>query len=116
MVSEPDAVDLLGAARAAGLHYDTLRKHWRAWSDPTSAAYCGFPPPFRYPPPGRRGRLAWRASQIEAWKAARERAFGTNKHHPPGAPRVYDERRVRALTPQVLRQRAELSQLMEKRG
>lgn len=114
-MSEPDSLDLAGAAAEAGVHYDTLKKHWRNWSDPAHPAFCGFPAPYRYPPPGqKRGRLAWRASVIAAWKEGRERAFGVGRHQPPAAPHVSRQRAAAAMTPTVLKQRAILARLMER--
>lgn len=107
-------LDLHAAAEAAGLHYDTLRKCWRGWSDPAHPAYCAFPAPFRYPPPGQRGRIAWRAAAIEAWKVSRERAFGVGRHAPdPSLGHVSRQRAAAALSPHVLKQRAALARRLE---
>ena len=113
--TDPDVLDLDGAAREAGVHYDTLKKHWRRWCDPTADAYCGFPPPFRYPEPGQRGRVAWRATAVADWKLRREHAFGAGRaapasHRPPGRPGL-----AAGITPrgaQLQRERAQLAQLM----
>lgn len=110
----PDALDLAAAAAEAGVHYDTLRKHWRHWTDPEHAAFCGFPAPFKYPRPGRKGQVAWRRSAIAAWKEARERAFGEGRYLPPGAPHVSRQRAAAAMTPTVLRERAALARMMER--
>jgi hypothetical protein len=107
-------LDLHAAAEAAGLHYDTLRKCWRGWSDPAHPAYCAFPAPFRYPPPGQRGRIAWRAAAIADWKAARERAFGHARHLPdPAQGHVSRQRAGAAMSPHVLKQRAALARRLE---
>lgn len=76
---EPDVLELVDAAREAGVHKDTLRKNWRLWSDPKSDQFIGFPLPFKYPPPGKRGRVAWRRTAVAEWKLARERALGAGR-------------------------------------
>jgi len=114
-MSEPDLLDAHAAAAEAGVHYDTFRKAWRAWSDPDHPAYCAFPGPFRYPPPGQRGTYAWRRSAVAEWKAQRERAFGVGRAQPPPAQaHVSRQRAAAALRPAVLRQRAALAALMER--
>lgn len=110
--------DRLGMGEVAdvlGLHYDTLRQSWRAWATPGHPDYRAFPYPFRYPPPGRKGRRVWRRSAIDDWKLARERALGPGRAQPETyrADRVADQAAVRA-TPQLDKQRAALAQLMER--
>lgn len=59
-LSLPEVSNLLGGER------ERFRTSWMAWVDAE-----GFPPPFRYPPPGRRGRCVWRQSAVLEWLAAR---------------------------------------------
>ncbi|ODT88133.1 hypothetical protein [Phenylobacterium sp. SCN 70-31] len=110
-----DVLDLHAAAAEAGVHYDTLRKAWRHWCDPAHPAFCAFPAPFRYPPPGRRGRVVWRRSAVAAWKEGRERAFGLGAQAPdPAQAHVSRQRAAASLTPAVLKQRAALARMMER--
>lgn len=106
---DPDALDLAAAAAEIGVHYDTLKKHWRDWSNPEHAAFCAFPAPFRFPPPGQRGRLAWRRTAVADWKVAREHAFGAGRAAPAALP---SGRRAVPLF-KLQRDRAALARLME---
>jgi hypothetical protein len=111
----PDILDTHAAAAEAGVCYDTFRKQWRAWSDPAHPAFCQFPAPCRYPPPGQRGTYGWRRSAVAEWKLHRERAFGAAHIQPRGV-HVSRQKAASALTPAVLRQRAELARIMERMG
>lgn len=57
-------IGMAGAARAAGRHYDTFRKGWRAM-----VAADGFPAPVRDAAP-----YMWRPSSLSAWQDRREAA------------------------------------------
>lgn len=114
-MSAPDALDLQAAADELGMHYDTLRKGWRRWSDPAHADFCGFPQPFRYPAFGRRGAVVFRASAIHEWKLARERALGEGRITPPTYRNAAAAADLAARrTPAVLKQRAALARMMER--
>jgi hypothetical protein len=113
-MSEPDTLDLAGAAAEAGVHYDTFRKHWRAWADPRRPEFCAFPPPFRSPPPGRRGTYAWRRSAIAEWKAAREAALcAAPEPRRPGRPALRPDQPTGHKWSMLAHQRAQLARLME---
>lgn len=114
-MSEPDVLGLAEAAAEVGVHYDTLRKHWRDWANPDHVDYCAFPMPFRAACASRKARIAWRRSALAAWKLAREHALGVQHRTPAG-------RRDPALSahlaarrdPQLHNQRAALARLMER--
>lgn len=115
-MSEPDVLDMHEAADEAGVHYDTLRKNWRAWANPAHRDYCAFPMPFRAPPVGRRGGFAWRRSAVAEWKQARERALGARFVTPPTY--RHDAATAAHLAarrdPTIHHQRAALARLMER--
>lgn len=114
-MTDPDRIDMAGVADALGFHGDTVRKWWRAWADPQSPHYVHFPPPFRYPPPGRKGRCWWRASAIAEWKLARERALGQGRACPPSyRNETAAERHATAGNPRLSQQRAALARLQER--
>lgn len=112
---EPDTLDAHAAAAEAGVHYDTFRKNWRGWALAGHDRYCGFPPPFRCPPPGARGSYAWRRSAIADWKLARERALDAGHATPPsGRATAADAAHAAAChDPHIRRQRAQLARMME---
>lgn len=108
-MSEPDALDLAGVAAELGLHYDTVRKHWRAWADPLHPEYTAFPRPFLSGGRGRHGALRWRRTAVADWKLSRERAFcrpAPERGAPLGRPVGRREH--------LERQRATLARLMER--
>jgi hypothetical protein len=96
------------------MHYDTVRKHWRAWAGLSKGApFLGFPLPFRYPEPGRRGHIVWRLSAVNDWKAARERALGAAQPPVP-QPQAFMADAHATKNPRLARERSELSQLLER--
>ena len=116
-MTAPDALSLAQVAAEIGRHPDTVKKNWRGWANPAHPDYCGFPQPFIGPRPGRRVNFAWRASAINAWKLARETALGaacaaappSNENHPGAAHHA-----AARSTPRLVRERAQLLQLMER--
>lgn len=118
MSEGPDAVDMVGAAAELGVHYDTLRKHWREWAGLAPGAGIGLPRPFRYPEPGQRGRIAWRLTALQEWKLRREAALG--RCAPDGQPNRGEVRHLatvrRTGDRDLERQRHELARMMGSRG
>lgn len=115
MTPEDPVIGLQRVAQELGMHYDTVRKHWREWAGLCPGAFLGFPFPCRYPEPGRRGVIAWRLSLIADWKLARERCLGLGRAAPPVEP----QGRPRAdpyvtTTPRLKTERAHLLQLLER--
>lgn len=109
----PDVLDLRGVAAQLGRDYHTVKKRWRSWATPGDPNFREFPWPFECPPPGQRGTLRWRASAIDAWKLARERALGAGAACPVGRPpseAAHDA--ARRLDRTLNRQRANVAQLL----
>lgn len=112
---EDPVIGLRQVAAELGQHYDTVRKHWREWAGLDEGAFLGFPFPCRYPEPGKRGVLGWRAAAVAEWKFARERALGLGRAAAPSAPQGRP-----AAQPYLLRntriatERTQLQQLLER--
>lgn len=107
-----DDTDMAGAAQLAGVHYDTFRKHWRAWAGLDKAGpNLSLPLPYRFPLPGqKRGAYRWRVEPLRAWRIARETALGEGRIEPApaklGRPRNDN-------SPRLIRDRAALARFME---